>query len=72
MSSTVAAETITVFCHLYSMYRLPVQVVTDNGAQLIAEDFTKANEVKHFCQHHPSTNDLVERLIQTFKAVTSL
>ena len=34
MSSTVAAETITAFCHLHSMYRLPVQVVTDSQYKL--------------------------------------
>ena len=47
MSSTIAAKTIQVMCHLFSQHGLPQQLVSDNRPQFISEEFLKQNEVKH-------------------------
>ena len=73
MSSTTATKTIGVLRHIFATYGLPVQVVTDNGPQFVAEEFAhflKSNGVKHIksSPYHPSTNGLAERFVQTFKS----
>ena len=65
-------KTIEELRKLFSSYGLPEQVVTDNGPQFIAEEFTvflKQNGIKHLkcLPYHPSTNGAVERLVQSFK-----
>ena len=45
---------------------------TDNGPQFIAEEFRqfcRKNGVKHIrsVPYHPSTNEAIERFVQTFK-----
>ena len=72
MSSTTASATIRVLRHLFARYGLPVQVVTDNGPQFAAVEFSrflKSQGVKHIksSPYHPSTNGLAERFVQTFK-----
>ena len=57
----------------YSAYGFPEQIVTDNGPQFRANEFShflKSNGVKHITSspYHPSTNGLAERFVQTFKA----
>lgn len=73
MSSTTAVKTINVLHHLFATYGLPRHVVTDNGPQFTAEEFSrflKSNGVKHITltPYHSSTNGLAERFVQTFKA----
>ena len=72
MKSTTAAATITELRRLFATYGLPEQVVTDNGPQFSASEFSsflKSNGVKHIrcVPYHPSSNGAVERFIQTFK-----
>ena len=40
MSSTTAAKTITVLRELFTRYGLPQQLVSDNGPQFVAEEFS--------------------------------
>jgi hypothetical protein len=52
---------------------LPEQLVTDNGPSFISEDFKqfmKKNGIQHIrtSPHHPSSNGLAERAVQTFKS----
>ena len=72
MESTTAETMIKQLQHIFSAHGLPLQIISDNGPQFIAEKF------KHFClsrgiQHmttapyHPSSNGEVERFVQTFK-----
>ena len=72
MPSVTASKTIDELRKLFAAYGLPEQVVTDNGPQFIADEFTlflKQNGVKHLkCSlYHPSSNGAVERLVQSFK-----
>ena len=72
MPSVTTSKTIDELRKLFAAYGLPEQVVTDNGPQFIAEEFTlflKQNGVKHSkCSpYHPSFNGAVERLVQSFK-----
>ena len=72
MPSVTASKTIDELRKHFAAYGLPEQVVTDNGPQFIAEEFTlflKQNGVKHLkCSpYHPSSNGAVERLVQSFK-----
>ena len=72
MKSTTAAATITELRQLFATYSLPEQVVSDNGPQFSAGEFSsflKSNAVKHIrcVPYHPSSNGAVERFIQTFK-----
>ena len=74
-SSFASQHTITVLRHLFAMYRLPLQLVFDNGPQFISSDFAdfaeciKKNGFKHIrcAPYHPSSNGLAERFVQTFK-----
>ena len=70
--STTAAATITQLRQLFATYGLPEQIVTENGPQFSAGEFSsfyKSNGVKHIqcIPYHPSPNGAVERFIQTFK-----
>ena len=72
MKSTTAAATITELRWLFATYGLPEQVVTDNGPQFFASEFSsflKSNGLKHIRRvpYHPSSNGAVERFIQIFK-----
>ena len=69
MKNTYANMTVEELCKLFASYGLPEQIVTDNGPQFIAEEFTaftKANGIKHI-KSAPCTNGAVERLVQVFK-----
>ena len=72
MSSTSAAQTITVLCQIFMTHGIPEQLVSDNGPQFISSEFAefcKANGVKHIrvSPYHPASNGLAERMVQTFK-----
>ena len=70
--STTASKTIEELRKLFSAHGLPEQVVTQNGQQFIADEFTvflKQNGIKHLkCSpYHPSSNGAIKRLVQSFK-----
>ena len=70
ISSTTATKIIDVLRHLFAAYRLPEQLVSDNGPQFVSEEFaTFMKKVKHIrvAPYHPASNGAVERLVQTFK-----
>ena len=72
MSSTSTYKTIEVLRHIFSVFGLPEQVVSDNGPQFISDQFSsflRSNGIKHFksAPYHRSTNGAAERLVQTFK-----
>jgi hypothetical protein len=57
---------------MFAAYGLPVELVSDNGPQLVSEEFEiflKRNGVKHTLSptYHPASNGLAERNVQTFK-----
>ena len=67
MSSTSTNKTIEVLRHIFSVFGLPEQVVSDNGHQF--SSFLRSNGIKHFksAPYHPFMNGAAERLVQTFK-----
>lgn len=72
MNSTTSHTTIIELRKLFSRYGLPFQLVSDNGPQLVSEEFEeflKRNGVKHVrvAPYKPSSNGAVERLVQSFK-----
>ena len=74
MLSTTAAATIAAFRDVFARFgfRIPVNVVTDNGPQFISSEFGKSlrrNGVKHIrvAPYHPASDGAAERMIQPFK-----
>ena len=72
MSSTTVERTITELKKLFVTHELPTQVVTDNGAQFISqefEEFLKSNGIQHYIStpNNPATNSEAECYVQTFK-----
>ena len=72
MKTTTAAQTITVLRQMFATYRLPEELVRDNGPQFAAVEFTEfcsINGIQHVrvAPYHPSSNGLAERFVQTFK-----
>ena len=72
MLSTTAATTIAAFRHMFARFGFPVNVVTDNGPQIISAEFGKflrQNVVKHVrvAPYHPASNGAAERMVQPFK-----
>lgn len=72
MKSTTSEKTIAVLRSIFSRNGLPEQMVSDNGPQFTSEEFIlfmRRNGIKHFksAPHHPATNGLAERFVQTFK-----
>ena len=65
-------KTIEILRHVFSVFGLPEQIVSDNGPQFISSEFStfcKKNGIKHIrsAPYHPSTNGAIERFVQTFK-----
>lgn len=65
MTSTNAQSTINVLRHLFAVYGLPLQLVSDNGPQFISaklSEFLQENGVKHIrsAPYHPVSNGLAE------------
>lgn len=72
MDSTTTSKTIQVLRGLFSHYGVPNIIVSDNGPQFCAEEFSlflKANGVQHILSapYHPSSNGQAERFVQTLK-----
>ena len=73
MSSTTAGQTINVLRELFARFRIPQQLVSDNGPQFVSEEFKQfmiANGVKHIrsSPYHPASNNgAAERMVQTLK-----
>lgn len=72
MDSTTTSKTIQVLRGLFSRYGVPNVIVSDNGPQFCAEEFSfflKANGVQHIrsAPYHPSSNGQAERFVQTLK-----
>ena len=42
MTSTTSSKTVGDIRQLFARYRLPVQIVTDNGTQFVAEKFNQS------------------------------
>ena len=72
MSSTTTEKTVGVLRTLFARYGLPKELVTDNGPQFTAMEFSefiRNNGIRH-CRsapYHPATNGAAERCVQTLK-----
>lgn len=65
MPSTSSTKTIVTLRHIFAVYGLPKQVVSDNRPQFTSEEFTtfiKNNGIRHIrcAPYHPSSNGAVE------------
>ena len=72
MTSTNAQSNIDVLRHLFAVYGLPLQLVSDNGPQFVSaelSEFLQENGVKHIrsAPYHPASNGLAERFVRSFK-----
>ena len=73
MTSATSEKTTEVLQKLFARYRIPAQLVNDNGSQFTSEEFQqflKRNGIKHITSapHHPATNGLAERGVGSFKS----
>ena len=70
---TTAETTIKQLQQIFATHGLPLQIVTHNGPQFVADKFQVLfvtwNLTYYHCAHHPFSNGKAERLVQTFKAV---
>ena len=65
MTSTTTSKTISVLEETFARFGIPEQLVSDNGQQLVSEEFEtflNRNSVKHICTspYHPATNGAAE------------
>ena len=65
MKSTITSQTVDVLLQIFSAFRLPEQLVSDNGPQFISDEFAtfmKGNGICHIqsAPYHPASNDLAE------------
>ncbi|XP_061904359.1 uncharacterized protein K02A2.6-like [Entelurus aequoreus] len=72
MRSTTTERTIERLGEMFCRIGSPVQLVSDNGPQLVSHEmsaFLQANGVQHVTSapYHPATNGLAERFVQTLK-----
>ena len=72
MKCTTAADTIAVLRWAFTSFGLPEQIVSDNSLQFVAHEFAKFLRVDgvkliRVVPYHPSSNEAVERLVQSFK-----
>ena len=72
MKTTTADSTINAVRNIFARYGLPTQVVSDNGPPFQSaeyEEFLRQNGIQRILvsPHHPSSNGLAERFVQTFK-----
>ena len=72
VSSTTSSLTIEVLRDLFARFGIPEQIVSDNGAQFVFEEFQafiRSNGIGHITSapYHPVANSLAEKAVQTFK-----
>lgn len=72
MKDTSSLKTVEALRSIFGHFGLPQQLVSDNGPQLVSEEFeafVKVNEIQHIrsAPYHLSTNGLAERFVQTMK-----
>jgi transposase InsO family protein len=72
MKSISAERTNEELRSIFSHFGLPTQLISDNGHQLVSEEFCsfmEANGIQHFksAPYHPAKNGLAERFVQTMK-----
>lgn len=72
MKSTSSERTIKELRSIFSCFGLPQQIVSDNGPQLVSEEFKtfmEENGILHIksALYHPATNGLTETFVQTMK-----
>lgn len=72
MHSITSEATIEKLRDIFARYGIPQQLVSDNGPQFTAQEFSefaKANGIKHtlVAPYHPRSNGQAERFVQTFK-----
>nr|XP_055038341.1 uncharacterized protein K02A2.6-like [Misgurnus anguillicaudatus] len=72
MKNTSSLKTVEALRSIFGRFGLPQQLVSDNGPQLVSEEFEvflKVNGIQHIrsAPYHPSTNGLAERFVQTLK-----
>ena len=73
MESTTAETAIKQLQQIFATHGLPLQIVTDNGTQFVADKFQQfclSRGIRHTttAPYHPCSNGEAERLVQTFKA----
>lgn len=71
-NNTTAKEVKEKMMDFISRWGIPLQLVTDNGRQFVAEefeDFCKQQGIKHITSsvYHPRSNGEAERFVRTFK-----
>ena len=72
MSSTTAQHTIEVLQDIFATHGFPRLLVSDNGPQFIADNFTTylcSNQIAHHksAPYHPATNGLAENMVKNVK-----
>ena len=72
VSFTTSSSTIEAQRDLFARFGIPEQIVSDNGAQFVSEDFqafVRCNGIRHITSapYYPATNGLAARAVQTFK-----
>ena len=72
MKVGTALTTVQQLRVVFARFGVPESVVTDNGPQFITpqfEQFCQKNGIQHIrvAPHHPASNGLAERGVQTFK-----
>lgn len=73
MTTTTSAKTIEVLRSIFASYRLPEEVVSDNGPQFTSSEFKqflRGNGIKQTLvpAYHPASNGASERSVQTVKS----
>ena len=72
VDDTTTDKTVDELRAIFAQWEVPLQMVMDNGPQIILagfEIFLASNNIKHvrFSPYHPATNGLAERFVQTLK-----
>ena len=72
VSSSTSYSTIEVLRDSFARFEIPEQIVSDNGAQFVSEEFqafVRSNGIRHITSapYHPASNGLAERAVKIFK-----
>uniref|UniRef100_A0A3B5QLP2 Integrase catalytic domain-containing protein n=1 Tax=Xiphophorus maculatus TaxID=8083 RepID=A0A3B5QLP2_XIPMA len=72
MTSITSHNTIEILRRLFSSYGLPEELVSDNGPQLVSQEFRQSlelNGIRHTAvpAYHPASNGAAERSVQILK-----